>query len=292
MIRNSLIPQLIVLACVWCLPAVSVAQNSDGAVTGSARVAIKRQPQLMRMQLTLSADGKDIVEAVAKLKEAHAACGKKLAELGAAEKSVEFGAIQVGGDTQEGRQQYFQRSRQRSVKSEKKPQMATVFYTAKAEWALKAGTPEELLIGAYTLAEKIKAAAPGKKDAKALTPEEQEILEEAQGMNQGAANPADPVFQYICKISEEDRAAALADAFRQATADAARMAKAAGSELGHLRRVNGIMSSGSGENDDREMYIRQMNPMAATPAITGEATASVPGEVELRVTVTASYDLK
>jgi hypothetical protein len=210
MIRIPFGPLSFVLACALSFPAVLRADGQpEGAVTGNGRVDIKRQPELLRMQLTVTADGKDIVEAVAKLKEAQTAAGKKLAELGAVEKSVELGPIQVGGNVVgDPRQQYIERMRGNlgAAKAQKQsPQLVTVASTLKAEWSLKAGTPEELLIAGYTLQEKIKAASAGKKQAKALTPEEQEVLDEAQGMMQGQPNPGDPTFQFIARVSAEDR---------------------------------------------------------------------------------------
>jgi len=73
--------------------------------------------------------------------------------------------------------------------------------------------------------EKIKSAGIGKKDLKKRTPEELEAAEEATGTKDGAAEPG---FQYVCKISDTDRAAALAEAYKKAKQDAAGMARAVG----------------------------------------------------------------
>jgi uncharacterized protein YggE len=287
----------IALALVLAIPSLSRGQNAEGAVTGNGRVVLKRQPALLRMQLMLTADGKDITEAMAKLKAAQGVAGKKLAELEAVEKSVEFGPVQIGGAAAlDPSQQYMMRMRGgRGNAPAKQPTGVIVSCTVKAEWPLKAGTPQEVLVGAYTLSEKIKAAGIGKKETKAATPEEQEVIEEAQGLAQGAANPGDPVFQYACRISNEDQAAAMAEAFAKAKADAARQAKAAGAELGNLRHLRAAANSeGGGSDDEREMYMRRMsgNTPAAMEAGQGEATASAPGAVELHVAVMASFDLK
>ncbi|MDB5302811.1 MAG: hypothetical protein JWM97_360 [Phycisphaerales bacterium] len=299
----------IVLAITLLLPAFARAAASDAAVTGNGRVVLKRQPQILRAQLVLTGEGKTIAEAAEKLKEAQAAAGKKLAELGASEKSVEFGATQVGTAGVDARQQmYAQRMVTmrggRGAKPAALPKTVTVSSTLKAEWSLKPGTPEELLINSYTLQEKIKGAGLAKKDkeAKQLTPEEQEALEEAQGMQGGeAADPSAPSFQYVNKVAEEDQAAALAEAFQKAKADAVRLAKAAGGDLGALRQVSSATSSPTGNpGDENQAYqrfmIRQMMgasaPADSSDTSNSEATAPQPGPVELQIVVTASFGLK
>lgn len=286
---------------------VSRGASGEGAATGNGRVVITRQPQALRMQVTLSADGKDIADAVAKMKEQETALGKKLAELGASEKSVEFGATQVGnGARVDPQQQYVQamlaRQRGRGAKPSTQPVSVGVSATVKAEWALKAGSPEELLIASYALQEKIKAAATVKKEMKATTPEEQEAMEEAVAMqvNNGGvtAGPGDPSFLYVCKVSEADRAAALAEAFQKAKSEAARLAKAAGTELGALKQLTAAVSAPGGADNEQQAYMRMsmrqmgMNSPEIAEPNADEATAPIAGPLELQIVVTATFNLK
>ncbi len=306
-VKNVLYPALAIMFL--CAAPLRAAEPSEGAVTGSGRVVIKRQPQLLRMQMMLSAEGKDIAEAAAKLKEAQMAAGKTLATLGADVKATTFGSMQVAGGAGDARQQYMQRMMamqgNRGRKPPVLPQMVSVSLALSAEWPLTAQSPEELLVNGYTLQEKIKASPLNKKDpGRKLSPEEQEAMEEAQGLAQANGNnpsPGDPTFSYVCKVSAEDRDAAMAEAFRKAKVEAARLAKAAGADLGNLRTLGSVINSPTGTTLDEQqaymrMAMRQMGVDAAAAAATsdtaeGEAVSPNPGSVELQVVVTASFAL-
>jgi hypothetical protein len=225
------------LALTFLLPLPAHADDASAAVTGTGRVAIKRLPQVLRVQLVVSGQAKDAVGAVAKLKEAKVAAAKKLAELGAAEKSIEFGSIRLGGPPPDSRNQYAQymAEMQRAMREGAapappgKPGFIVVSVTCKAEWPLTAGSEEELLVAGLALQEKIKSAGVGKPDGKKLSPEDAEAAEEAM-MKAGGGEPA---FQYVCKVSAADLAAARAEAFVKAKLEAAAMAKAADQKRGH-----------------------------------------------------------
>lgn len=277
----------------------------EGAVTGTGRSVISRQPEILRLQMVVTAEGKDITAATQKLKDVKASLSKKLSELGAAEKSIQFGPTQVGAG-EDPRQQYMQRMVMRNrpgAKAPEKPKTVSVSATLKAEWPLKAAGADELVVMGYTLQEKISASGLAKKEAKQLTPEEQEALEEAQAMaaaNGGGATPGEPTFRYVSKVSEAEEAKAMADAFSQAKSDAAKIAKATGSELGSLIHVASSTDTPNASGDDdamafqRMMVMRQMTGESGAPGSTptDEATSAQPGPVELRVTITASFSIK
>src|SRR5437773_6750772 len=71
-------------------------EGSEGTVTGIGSSTIARQPNLLRMQIALNAEGKDIKEALAKLHAIEAAARKKLLDLGASEPSVLLSEIRDG----------------------------------------------------------------------------------------------------------------------------------------------------------------------------------------------------
>ena len=131
---------------------------------------------------------------------------------------------------------------------------------------------------------------------KELKPEEAEAAEEAAGTGGGAGEPK---FQYVCKVSESDRAAARAEAFGRAKQDAADMARAAGTELAELRHVSGVVTSPSasegGEPAFMQAMVQQMSgsaaPAAAEP-VPDEASAVAPMPVTLQIAVTASFSVK
>jgi hypothetical protein len=77
-----------------------------------------------------------------------------------------------------------------------------------------------------------------------LSPEEQELAEEMaemmsdHGYGSGSeAKPGEPQFVFVARISEEDRRQAMTEAFAKAQASAARVAAAAGKELGELAHL-------------------------------------------------------
>ncbi|HSU67392.1 MAG TPA: hypothetical protein VLJ39_11005, partial [Tepidisphaeraceae bacterium] len=62
------------IAMVVCIVRPAAAQLSPdepagGGVAGSASAVLERQPTVLRLQLLISADGKDTKEALSKLKE-------------------------------------------------------------------------------------------------------------------------------------------------------------------------------------------------------------------------------
>ena len=103
---------------------------------------------------------------------------------------------------------------------------------------------ENLLISAQELTTKIRAAdIASAKQVAPLSPEEEEKAEESAAMQNDygvpAANPGEPRFLYVSKISAEEERKALKDAFAKAKTRAAELSAIAGAELGTLRSVNG-----------------------------------------------------
>jgi hypothetical protein len=304
MFRIDLAASSIILAFAVLFPLRSQAAESDGVVTGTGMVAIKRLPQVLRGQFVVTGQAKDLPGAVSRLKEAQASASRKLVELGAAEKSIEVGPTQLGAGPADARAQYTQymQELQRMMgqagvaKTQARPQFTIVCSTLKAEWPLTAAGADELFVAGYALQEKIKSAGIGRKDLKKLTPEELEAAEEA-GAKAGAG---EPVFQYLCKVSEADRAAALAEAYEKAKHDAASLARAAGSELAALRHVSSLATSPTAVDDTDQVFKRMMSQqmMGGAPAPTptetpaGQAGAPGPTPVELQITVTASFSIK
>src|SRR5437870_2164807 len=76
-------------------PVAFAQQPAEGTVAGTGTVAIKRPADVLRMEVTLIAEGKDAAEAVAKLKELQTAAKTKLLALGAAEGSVDVGTARA-----------------------------------------------------------------------------------------------------------------------------------------------------------------------------------------------------
>lgn len=297
--------------------------GSDGVVTGSGRVALTRQPNVLRMTMQVRGEGKDIKEALAKLKSEREAVAAKLKTLGAAQASVKFDGPRVGGGPGDpanaARQRAMQMQRAMraraggrvgAAKPEPEPKVE-VTSKVTAEWSFEPGeTPEDLIVNAYTLREKVKAGGLSKKAAKAeLTPEEQEEMEEAEGMVMDvydgmpqAATPGEPVFVFVSKVPAAERDAATAEAFKKAKAEAARLASAGGAQLGEIRQVTGQTASVTDDSDDANDFynggyqyqaqvMRQLG--LNVPGTNAEEAAGFePGPVALQVMVTATFAIK
>src|SRR6185503_17686097 len=134
--------------------------GTEGLIYGNGKVTLKRLPQIIRVRIQTSAEGKDIKEALAKLKEEQKKIREKLVALGADEKSIEFSDPAVGAGNDLQRMQVERMIRMRSGRPAPPttgPTKVVVSSLLKAEWPLKAQDAEENLIEAYSLQEKIKA---------------------------------------------------------------------------------------------------------------------------------------
>ncbi len=97
-----------------------------------------------------------------------------------------------------------------------------------------------MLAAAWELQEAIRGAKLSGDDASAeLSPEEQEMLEEAQMFNNSGneQNSTEPVFIFLGQVTKEERAALMKEAFAKAVAEAGEMAESTGSKLGPLGSV-------------------------------------------------------
>lgn len=273
MSRGRMTMLLSLLAFALALSAAGqVPPTAEGAITGNGAATIKRPPDLVRLEVQLSAEGKDLKDALAKLAQRRDACKKKLTGLGVKEDAVTFDAPRV--DATDPRQQMEQMMRQRmgcgglraTTGPAGGPTVHRVAVTARAEWPLTAKTPEELLVAATELQDKVKAADLGETKLGSL--EEQE--------------------------AREERAAAVADAFKKAKANAAELAKAAGAELGALKQLQSTDVPDMEQYQQMMMFGRYRGSMYQQAASTesNEAVAPQPGPVTIRVQVSASFSLK
>jgi uncharacterized protein YggE len=287
---------------------------SGGVIAGTGTVTIERMPDGMRMNITLSAKGKDLKEALAAMKDRIEAAKTQVASLGADKASlkVESPKLTAEDSNMQRRQMemmMMERMRggpggARKPKKEEKPPV-NISSTLTASWPLKAKEPEELLIAATAIQEKIKAAdLGGLKDVK-LSPEEEEAMEEmeASGYSQYSEEgpkPGEPSFHFYTAISDAEREKALAEAFVKAKERAARVAKAAGAELGKLASLNeneaGVDSDDyqglSGADRYAYQLMAQMQGQGRGDDSAVEGIGMQPDKVKFRVSVHASFELK
>jgi uncharacterized protein YggE len=298
--RLSMLAIAVLAVSLIAFPARSQVM-ADG-VSGSGVGTVKRAPDVLRMQVQLSAEGKTLKDALTKLTAKREACKKKLAALGAKDESIVFEDPKM--DTPDPRQmaQAMMLARQRgrgrpttSPAGAGAAAPARVAIAVKAEWPLAAGTPEELLANGQELLNKIKAADVA--DTKTASLEEQERMEEMAGNNdpsEQTAPPGQPVFFFVAKLSEEQRAQALAEACKKAKTSAAELAKAAGVELGAIKQLQ-AQTLPDAEQYQMMQYGRYnpyMYQQQAANTEAGEALAMQPGMMTVRMTVVVTFAIK
>ena len=216
-------------------------------VSGTGSVSMTRMPETMRLQVALIGRGATLKDALAALKDRTTKAQTQLAALGAEKESIKVGNSRIAempNSRSQQRQQVMmmQRMKRGGKASQKAAPTPPVLVSAQltAEWKLSSKTSDELLLAVHPVQEKVKAAdLAGSKEAEKLTPEQEEMLEEAE-QNFGYSSsdeqkPGEPIFMFISHVSEAEREKAMAEAFEKAKAQAVRLAKAAGAELGSLR---------------------------------------------------------
>jgi len=295
----------------WSQPA---ATDGQGAVSGMGTGELQRLPEVMRMRVVITTKGKDLNEALAGLKDRVAAAKTQVTALGADKATISSDEPQLAVESNDRRRQMEMMMAQRmrggrrptAKKEEVKPPVS-VSTTLTAQWPLKANAGEQLLIAATALQEKIKAAdLAGTKEQSKLSAEEQELSDElaAEQMamfNEEGPKPGEPMFMFVAPISAAEREKLLAEGFKKAKERAARLAKAAGAELGALRMLSDREMDASDEMIANAPYsgsnatYRMMQMMRGNRAPSeeiSEAVGAQPGKVVYRVMVTASFDLK
>jgi len=275
---------------------------SQSMVSGAGVAVVKRQPELMRMRVELTATGKNLKEALANLKARREAATKVCSDLGAVADSVAFGSPRIVADmSQRQRMMNGFPSPRASGRGGKKAEVVppvNVSAWLTAEWPLKGSDAEELLLASQSLCDKLKSEL-GKSMPKAeLSPEQEEIQEETvQDMsgNGNGAKPGEPTFVFVAKVSNADYVKAAAKAFAMAKAHAQRLADAAGAPLGELRSVEGNDRQAMAMmNYPRQYYnngILQEDDSPEPEASTDEATGANPAEARLTIAIGASFAL-
>jgi len=234
------------------------------AVIASGTSSVKCLPETMRMMITLQAQGKTIEEALANMDTEQKSALDQIAKLGVAKERVRFDGLNIDPSQDDRRRQMEMMiaQRMRQPAGQKPPTLAeTVRLKCMlvAELPLTGKTPEEILKESHTLKQNIKAADfSAKKEA--MTPEEEELMEEMEGMMSRYGDDSDsddePRILYVANIPEAESQKAYAEAFAQARKNGEFLATAAGVKLGTLMQF-----SGSVVNNQRSMmgynYSRQ-----------------------------------
>jgi uncharacterized protein YggE len=287
--------------------------GETSTVNGTGSAEVKQLADTLRVSVQIRAEGKDVREALVKLKERQSTLKAGVEKLKADPKSVKFGPtneLGAGSDSSRARMEMMrQRMGARAKRGKKeapKAPIVTLSSTLTAEFPLKAADADDLLVKGKALEDEIKAAdlggmkaaeAKAKSEGDEETKEEEEMMMQMGMSNDGEAKPGEPTFVYARRISNEDRAKLLAEAFAKAKTDASRLAQAAGRELGNLRTLTENANTGNEDDYDsyqRQQYYRLMQRSSRSESIDGatEAVGMRPGPVAFRVTVMAAFALK
>jgi len=287
MLCNAWRTALVVAIVIGALSSVSHAQfypgarfsgpPAGGAISAVGQAVVKRQPSAMRMYVQLVVKGKSMKDALAEMKKRREAAIAKLQDLGADKESVSCDGLSLStpGSNQRRQMEMMVMSRmgKKPPKGLQVPKLVSLSTTLTAEWPIKEGSAEQLLIFSEALKEKVKAAdIAGAKEKPKLTPEEEELAEEMAEMMPGSSGQEIPIgephFLYVARITEEDREKAMADAFAKAKANAQQLAKTADIPLGRLLGISGGGSTSTdydqsglysgGMDYERQNYIRQL----------------------------------
>ncbi len=274
--------------------------GGESMVTANGTVALPRRPDLMRLRVELSAEGKTIKDALAQMAERRKTVKQKLVELGAVESSIEFGDVKenAAGAANESPMARAMRmargGRARPAPAKAAAKVVRVGATAKAHWQLKAENADDLLAQVHELQEKIRAADVG--EAKKLSAEQQEEQEEAQVDFTGEpqAAPGEPVFLFVSKISFEEQSKALTTAFNKASVSAQQLAGAAGKQIGPLRQLSVMAGPGAEQYNQWQQYQMVFGTLQEAYGDGGldEVAGPTVEGLKFRVVVTAAFALK
>lgn len=245
-------PPTILLLWMFLLPPsaeIPAQELNSSTVVATGRASLKLPAKRMVLAIDLFGRHQDVREAVKSLQDRIKAATTQVTALGALADSIQVGDPKISAaqsDAQEAlRAQVFEGFSRagRSTEESQSPAMITVTARLIAQWGLAGADAAERMAAAYELQQQIrKAKLSGADDSTGLSPEEQELLEEAQML--AMANtysdekpPGEPTFLFYAPVSPDDRAAMLQQAFGNAKAQATSMAQAAGVQLGELQSL-------------------------------------------------------
>jgi uncharacterized protein YggE len=275
------------------------AQAKMPDVTGLGHATLTAKPEILRIKIMLTADGKDAHEAMTALAAKRTDLKQKLVATGAAEASVQISDVTGGtGDLtpQQQQIQMIMAAQRRGGAAAPTAPSVTLSCTVKAEFAVPGGTGDDAFLATSDLEDKISALVSTDSGAKKpMTPEQQEIAEEAAagaGAN-GAATPGKPTFIFVHKLTDAEQAKLMSDAVASAKAQAGRLAAAAGAALGPIENVSAGDTANSAAESIYAIEMQQMNGNAdelfdkAT-----ECAGPTPEAVISSADVTVTYFLK
>jgi hypothetical protein len=292
------------LAVTFAVGSSATALAETATVSGVGVVEVKRSPEYLRVQFDVMARGKNLADAMDKLKARQEVVTAELIKLGAGKDVIVMGEKDVLDEAADRQNQLGRMMAARNKALGKNPKPKTesptvVFVALKVDFRLPANDADALMVAAKTLQEKIKAAELGglKSDGKS-TPEEEELAEESIGPGNRFSDEqprGTPTFVFVAKLTEADRKKAMADAFAKAKQSARRLAESAGAELGELYRL--VDQSQSGQEFDDFMSIQRRYgygryEYGGGSMLSGDEMIGMSaGKVSVKIGITADFKL-
>ncbi|MBC7967616.1 MAG: SIMPL domain-containing protein [Fuerstia sp.] len=236
------------------VPATAFGQDFEGLldaghhIVGVGTAELKRPANQMVALFSLKATGTSIREATAALQKTTDEAKAKILELGAKEDSIRVGVVSLHQKTEDANRMMMRQVRLSPGGRPSIPvadeaaaeELVTVATTIRGTWSLDGSSPSEALISSWELQKTIqKAEVMPKGTQEGLSPEQQEILEEASMFgNSGNDESSDvPAFVFVNSVTQPERAQLLKDAYQKAVEHARETAGVAGRAPGILANI-------------------------------------------------------
>lgn len=289
------------------VPSIATAQPvSQHVITGRGNAVSKGSPEVLRMHIQFAAKDKELSKALANIEALKTAARAQLGLLGVEESSIEFGDPRLGqastNEQQQMQMMIMQRMRRGTRTSETtSDEDVNVTMALKADWKIAGDSISEKLIFVHDLQKRIKEAnLAGRKDKEQLSLEEQELMEEMQGMGmygdygQPQQKPGEPSYSFVRVVSTDQREGLMKEAFEKAKSDAEQLAKAASVALGDLSSLTYTINQPGDQNNPYFQYAQAFGyPMGpAGEQNKNEATSGSFGELAYAVIVIATFELQ
>jgi uncharacterized protein YggE len=295
------------------------AQVSPGIVSATGSASIERPAERMRMQIVIQGRDATPEGALKVLNQRIDKARKSLAKLEADKNSIRVGAPRIVEPSQNMMQNQMMIMGGVAVGAAglgagaaaggEVAQPIIFSATLTADWILAAEEPGAMLAAVHQLQQKIKAVELSGVDEEAGLPDQgaappEGVLFQQVMISTGMPDLRQPAFCFVAEVAEQEYERAVAEAYERARRQAARLAKAAGLQLGDIRSLSSAIVSNpevnqtltfpmqAGQENPRNLLLMQALQQQGPRDDVQEALGVQPGIIKLRVDVTTSFDIK
>lgn len=293
------------------LPGMSAAvgqvatRGAGDGITATGMGVVELDPQRLRLDMWVQAQGKDAKSAVQSLAAHKERVEKDLKEMNADLESIQFSAtrLSTGDDQPDEMKAAAQMMRRQMGQPALDTDDLPTIYTAKAalqvEWPLPTKDRDALAILPQGLLDQIESRDfAGEENKPELPEEQQERLEETQAMMQesigsysfGSESDSGPKIVFVAAVDRQQRMKATKQAFERARESAELIAEASGIDLGQLQKAAAAPTSAN----TRAMQYAWNSETESNPfdeVDETHVTASSPDTLEYIVSLTVVYGM-